>query len=210
MASRAATLVKPKPVGKANAKAKAKGKAAVAELTPKSSATKSATLKSSSTSVKRPAAKLALDKALPAKMAGGKAVTSKAVSAAKPLQLKATINKSPLSKPKLLKTIETKAPAARVLQPATTALAMKSKVSLGEKSIAIAGAASFETAAPKPRRRAKGEIRTRIYWAVFNQSLRRVAVFEFDQRDEAEKRAARLTKASGEHHFLQKIKAIVQ
>ncbi len=51
----------------------------------------------------------------------------------------------------------------------------------------VSGTASFEAPAPKPRRRTKGEIRTRIYWAVFNQSLRRVAVFEFDQREEAEK-----------------------
>ncbi len=56
----------------------------------------------------------------------------------------------------------------------------------------------------------KGEVRTRIYWAVFNTDLRRVAVFEFDQRDEAQRRASKLAEASGEHHFIQKIKAIVQ
>ena len=80
-----------------------------------------------------------------------------------------------------------------------------------ESSAKASGTASFEaTPAPKPRRRTKGEIRTRIYWAVFNQSLRRVAVFEFDQRAEAEKRAAKLALSTGEHHFLQKIKALVQ
>ena len=80
-----------------------------------------------------------------------------------------------------------------------------------ESSAKASGTASFEaTPAPKPRRRTKGEIRTRIYWAVFNQSLRRVAVFEFDQRAEAEKRAAKLAVSTGEHHFLQKIKALVQ
>lgn len=82
--------------------------------------------------------------------------------------------------------------------------------SAGNASAPTAGTASFEAPAPKPRRRTKAEIRTRIYWAVFNQSLRRVAVFEFDQREEAEKRAAKLTQSSGEHHFLQKIKALVQ
>lgn len=64
-------------------------------------------------------------------------------------------------------------------------------------------------APPKPRRRVKVETRTRIYWAVFNQDLRRVAVFEFDQKCEAEKRAAKLLDSSGEHHFIQKIKASV-
>lgn len=64
-------------------------------------------------------------------------------------------------------------------------------------------------APPKPRRRVKVETRTRIYWAVFNQDCKRVAVFEFDQKAEAEKRAAKLLADSGENHFLQKIKATV-
>ncbi len=61
-------------------------------------------------------------------------------------------------------------------------------------------------AAPKRRTKAKAESRTRIYWAVFNQNLKRVAVFEFDQKGEAEKRAAKLTSDSGEDHFIQKLK----
>lgn len=61
----------------------------------------------------------------------------------------------------------------------------------------------------KPRRKVKTESRTRIYWAVFNQNLKRVAVFEFDQKVEAEKRAEKLMKSSGEDHFIQKIKAAV-
>ncbi|MEZ6135851.1 MAG: hypothetical protein R3C53_13170 [Pirellulaceae bacterium] len=64
--------------------------------------------------------------------------------------------------------------------------------------------------APKSRKRIKPETRTRIYWAVFNQSLKRVAVFEFDQKLEAEKRASKLIQSSGEDHFIQKIKASVQ
>ena len=68
--------------------------------------------------------------------------------------------------------------------------------------------ASAEATA-KPRRRVKVETRTRIYWAVFNQDLKRVAVFEFDQKPEAEKRAAKLLQASGDLHFIQKIKATV-
>lgn len=76
---------------------------------------------------------------------------------------------------------------------------------------AVAGDANVaEGAVPaKPRRRVKVETRTRIYWAVFNQDCKRVAVFEFDQKPEAEKRAAKLITSSGEHHFIQKIKAVV-
>ncbi len=61
----------------------------------------------------------------------------------------------------------------------------------------------------KPRRKAKAESRTRIYWAVFNQNLKRVALFEFDQKGEAEKRAAKLQDKSGEYHFIQKQKVAV-
>ncbi len=71
------------------------------------------------------------------------------------------------------------------------------------------GSTATLDAVVKPRRRVKVEVCTRIYWAVFNQLLKRVAVFEFDQKKEAEKRAAALLKASGEHHFVQKIKATV-
>jgi hypothetical protein len=77
------------------------------------------------------------------------------------------------------------------------------------KSIAVDAQGVDIPAAPKARRRVKVETCTRIYWAVFNQDCKRVAVFEFDQKSEAEKRAAKLITASGEHHFIQKIKAIV-
>ena len=72
-----------------------------------------------------------------------------------------------------------------------------------------ATATATATPAPKTKRRAKTETRTRIYWAVFNQDCKRVAVFEFDQKQEADKRAAQLSETSGEHHFVHKIKATV-
>lgn len=101
------------------------------------------------------------------------------------------------------------------------ATAVKSKTSSKPRSAAKASnrvksraaaptAEATATAVPvKPRRKAKTETRTRIYWAVFNQNLKRVAVFEFDQKAEAEKRAEKLLKSTGEHHFIQKIKAAV-
>jgi hypothetical protein len=77
------------------------------------------------------------------------------------------------------------------------------------KAVKTDGVDAEGAALVKPRRRAKVETRTRIYWAVFNQDCKRVAVFEFDQKSEAEKRAAKLMSVAGEHHFIQKIKAIV-
>ncbi len=72
---------------------------------------------------------------------------------------------------------------------------------------------SVLAAVPAPKgtkRKPKVETRTRVYWAVFNPDLKRVALFEFDQKEAAEKRADKLTKDSGGAHFIQKIKAIVQ
>jgi hypothetical protein len=74
----------------------------------------------------------------------------------------------------------------------------------------VASPTSTETAAVAPkRRRAKAEVRTRIYWAVFNVELKRVAVFGFDQKVEAEKRVEKLIAQTGERHFVQKLKVVV-
>ncbi|QDV26232.1 hypothetical protein [Aureliella helgolandensis] len=96
------------------------------------------------------------------------------------------------------------------------ATAVKSKVPPKTRSGAKASSrvkavkkAPLDGEAPKPRRRVKVESRTRLYWAVFNQDLKRVAMFEFDKKAEAEKRAAKLMSASGEEHIIQKIKATV-
>jgi hypothetical protein len=101
---------------------------------------------------------------------------------------------------------------------AATAVKPKSKVRSGAKAtsrvkapkVAAVAVDGATVEAPKPRKRVKVETRTRIYWAVFNQHLKRIAVFEFDQKEEAEKRSEKLTKASGDQHFIQKIKATVQ
>ena len=129
-----------------------------------------------------------------------------------------TTTKTP-TKPSVAKTVSAaKSAAAKTVVSSKVAVAHDAHKSLPKSKVAAVvneapaklGNASFEAPAPKPRRRTKGEVRTRIYWAVFNQALRRVAVFEFDQREEAEKRAAKLALSTGEHHFLQKIKALVQ
>ncbi len=100
--------------------------------------------------------------------------------------------------------------AGRTATVKATAKAATSKKSATNSATASAttDATSKKTAA-KSRRKPKPETRTRIYWAVFNENLKRVAVFEYDQKSEAEKRVNKLIKASGDHHFIQKIKATV-
>ena len=49
-------------------------------------------------------------------------------------------------------------------------------------------------------------MRLKAFWGVFNQSLRRVAIFEFNERKQADKKAAELTKSGKSPHFVQPVK----
>ncbi|NLX53976.1 MAG: hypothetical protein GXY58_02565 [Planctomycetaceae bacterium] len=50
------------------------------------------------------------------------------------------------------------------------------------------------------------ELRKKVYWGVFNQSLKRVATFEFNQKKEADKKAEALSQSGKTPHFVQKVK----
>ena len=60
------------------------------------------------------------------------------------------------------------------------------------------------------RTKAVADVRMKLYWGVFNQSLRRVALYDFSQKKEAEKKAAELSKAGKTPHFVQKVKEVVE
>tara|TARA_R110002049_G_scaffold4601_5_gene32785 strand:+ start:1087555 stop:1087836 length:282 start_codon:yes stop_codon:yes gene_type:complete len=58
----------------------------------------------------------------------------------------------------------------------------------------------------KRKSKSAADVRLRLYWGVFSQNLKRVAVFEFDQEKEAQKRAVELSKGGKSPHFIQKVK----
>ena len=91
---------------------------------------------------------------------------------------------------------------------ASTANSKKTKKA--EKVAAPADAESKTTAEAKPKktRKSAAEPRVKLYWGVFNQHLKRVAVFEYTDVKKAEKHAKDLSKDGGDH-FLQKIKEVV-
>ena len=60
--------------------------------------------------------------------------------------------------------------------------------------------------AGKRKSKTAADVRLRLYWGVFSQNLKRVAVFEFDQEKEAKKRATELSKGGKSPHFIQKVK----
>ncbi len=62
----------------------------------------------------------------------------------------------------------------------------------------------------KTRKKAAVEVRMKLFWGVFNQSLKRVALYEFHQRKQAEKKASDLTKSGKNPHFVQRVKETVK
>jgi BRCT domain type II-containing protein len=62
----------------------------------------------------------------------------------------------------------------------------------------------------KSRSRSAKEIRLKAFWGVFNQSLKRVALFEYNEKKKAEKLAKELTASGKSPHFVQPVKEAVQ
>ncbi len=72
--------------------------------------------------------------------------------------------------------------------------------------------AKKKLAKPKRKSRAKTakEVRLKAYWGVFNQSMKRVALYEYSQRRQAEKKAAELSTTAKTPHFVQPVKEIIE
>jgi hypothetical protein len=73
-------------------------------------------------------------------------------------------------------------------------------------------AAAPKKAPAKRKSRAKSakDIRLKAFWGVFNQTLKRVALFEYNERKKADKMAAELTANGKSPHFVQLVKDVVQ
>lgn len=71
-------------------------------------------------------------------------------------------------------------------------------------------AAKKAPAKRKSRAKVAKEVRLKAFWGVFNQSLRRISLFEFSQRAEADKKAAELTESQKTPHFVQLVKEVIE
>jgi hypothetical protein len=63
--------------------------------------------------------------------------------------------------------------------------------------------------AKRKSRAAAKEVRLKAYWGVFNQSLKRVALFEHSERKLADKKAKELSESSKTTHFVQPVKEAI-
>ena len=91
----------------------------------------------------------------------------------------------------------------------------RAEVEAAEKAEKKAPKAKKEAAAkaaPKRKSRAKAakDIRLKAFWGVFNQTLKRIALFEYNERKKADKMAAELTANGKSPHFVQLVKDVVQ
>jgi hypothetical protein len=95
--------------------------------------------------------------------------------------------------------------AAPAKKPAKAAKSAAPKKKVAAKNVPARKPPVEKKKAPK-RPRGPKEIRLKAYWGVFNQSLRRVAIYEFNERKQADKKAAELTKTGKSPHFVQPVK----
>ncbi len=58
----------------------------------------------------------------------------------------------------------------------------------------------------KTRKKAVKEIRLKAYWGVFNQSLKRIALYEYADKKKADTRAKELSATGKNPHFVQPVK----
>ena len=82
----------------------------------------------------------------------------------------------------------------------------------GKKTATKAKKEPASKAAPKRKSRAKAakDLRLKAFWGVFNQTLKRIALFEYSERKKADKMAAELTANGKSPHFVQLVKDVVQ
>ncbi len=72
-------------------------------------------------------------------------------------------------------------------------------------------AAKKKAATPrKSRSKSAKEVRLKAFWGVFSQSLTPVAMFEYAQRKEADKKAAELSESKKSPHFVQIVKKVIE
>lgn len=62
----------------------------------------------------------------------------------------------------------------------------------------------------KSRAKSAKEVRLKAFWGVFNQAMKRVALYEYSQRKQAEKKATELSESAKSPHFIQPVKEIIE
>jgi hypothetical protein len=62
----------------------------------------------------------------------------------------------------------------------------------------------------KSRAKVVKEVRLKAFWGVFNQSMRRMARFEYSERPQADQKAVELSESAKTPHFVQLVKEVLE
>jgi hypothetical protein len=79
-----------------------------------------------------------------------------------------------------------------------------------KKTAKVEGDAKKKPTKRKSRAKTAKEVRLKAFWGVFNQSMKRVALFEYSQRKQADKKAAELSTTAKSPHFVQPVKEVIE
>jgi hypothetical protein len=75
----------------------------------------------------------------------------------------------------------------------------------GEKKAAKKAPAKRKSRAKVPK-----EVRLKAFWAVYNQSMKPITKFEYNERKYADKKAAELSANGKSPHFVQLLKEVIE
>ncbi|MGC4003728.1 MAG: hypothetical protein QM811_11620 [Pirellulales bacterium] len=68
-----------------------------------------------------------------------------------------------------------------------------------------------KAATPKVKKaKVPKEVRLKAMWGVFNQSMKRVSVFDYSDRKSADKKAGELSTSQKSPHFVQLVKEVIE
>lgn len=88
--------------------------------------------------------------------------------------------------------------------------ALREEAEAAEQAEAAAPKKKKKKAAKRKSRAKQTEVRRKLFWGVFSQSLKRVALYEYSQKKQAEKKAEDLSKSGKSPHFVQKVKEEIE
>jgi len=64
--------------------------------------------------------------------------------------------------------------------------------------------------AKRKKKKDPADMRIKAFWGVFNQSMKRVAIFEYHQKPEAQKKAEKMSASGKSPHFVKKVKEVIE
>ena len=95
------------------------------------------------------------------------------------------------------KELRAEAEAAEAAEKAAEKAGVKKKV------------AKKKAAPRKSRKKVAADVQMKAFWGVFNQSLKRIALYEYSPKKVAEKKAQDLSKDGKSPHFVMKVKEVL-